>query len=105
MRIFDREDVISLLRAEVVKAGGHKAWSQKTLLRGVNGIAALTFFEIRLILGVMGWDNDPVLVETVVWSCTAMALLIGDIANQLYELSLMRPRRVTRASGLAVPAE
>jgi hypothetical protein len=77
----------------------HRQWMTRSYA------AALTFFEIRLILGVMGWDNDPVLVETVVWSCTAMALLIGDIANQLYELSLMRPRRVTRASGLAVPAE
>src|SRR5947207_15048513 len=55
--------------------------------------AALTFFEIRLILGVMGWDNDPVIVETVVWSCTASAILIGDIANQIYELRSMRPRR------------
>jgi hypothetical protein len=35
----------------------------------------------------------------------ALFAFIGDIANQLYELSLMRPRRVTRASGLAVPAE
>jgi hypothetical protein len=26
--------------------------------------AALTFFEIRLIVGIMGWDNDPVALET-----------------------------------------
>lgn len=77
----------------------HRQWMTRSYA------AALTFFEIRLILGVMGWDDDPVLAETVVWSCTAMALLIGDIANQLYELSLMRPRRATRALGLAVPAE
>jgi hypothetical protein len=32
--------------------------------------AALTFFEIRLILGVTGWEKDPVMVETVVWSCS-----------------------------------
>lgn len=49
--------------------------------------AALTFLEIRVILGLTGWDQPPDwhIVETVVWTCTAMALLVGDIANQLYE--------------------
>jgi len=65
----------------------HRQWMTRSYA------AALTFFEIRLILGVMGWDNDPVLVETVVWSCTASAILLGDIANQIYELRSMRPRR------------
>jgi hypothetical protein len=51
---------------------------------------ALTFFEIRVILGVMGWGNDPVMVETVVWSRTAFAILFGDLANQVYELQSMR---------------
>jgi len=41
----------------------------------------------------MGWDDDIVLTETVVWSCTACAILVGDIANQIYELRSMRPRR------------
>jgi len=76
----------------------HRQWMTRSYA------AALTFFEIRLILGVMGWDDDPVLVETVVWSCTACAILIGDIANQIYELSLIRPRRAPRAA-VAVPAE
>jgi len=65
----------------------HRQWMTRSYA------AALTFFEIRLILGVMGWDDDPVLVETVVWSCTACAILVGDIANQIYELRSMRPRR------------
>jgi hypothetical protein len=68
----------------------HRQWMTRSYA------AALTFFEIRLILGVMGWDQDPVMVETVVWSCTASAILIGDLANQVYELQSMRPRR-TRA--------
>jgi hypothetical protein len=65
----------------------HRQWMTRSYA------AALTFFEIRLILGVMGWDQDPVIVETVVWSCTASVILIGDIANQIYELRSMRPRR------------
>ena len=33
MRVFELEDVIDLLRAEVVRAGGQVAWSKKT---GIN---------------------------------------------------------------------
>jgi len=49
--------------------------------------AALTFLEIRVILGVFGLDDpfDWHTIETVVWSCTASALLVGDIANEIYE--------------------
>jgi uncharacterized membrane protein len=48
---------------------------------------ALTFLEIRLILGMFGLDQplDWHTLETVVWSCVASSVLIGDIANQLYE--------------------
>jgi hypothetical protein len=78
----------------------HRQWMTRSYA------AALTFFEIRLILGVMGWDDDPVLVETVVWSCTACAILVGDIANQIYELRSMRPRRVRiPAAAQPMPAE
>ena len=55
---------------------------------------ALTFLEIRLILGVFGLDQplDWHILETVVWSCVASSVLIGDIANQLYEGRLARAR-------------
>jgi uncharacterized membrane protein len=78
----------------------HRQWMTRSYA------AALTFFEIRLILGVMGWDNDLVIVETVVWSCTACAILLGDIANQIYELRSMRPRRARMpAAAQTMPAE
>ena len=76
----------------------HRQWMTRSYA------AALTFFEIRLILGVTGWDQDPTMVEPVVWCCTASAILIGDIANQIYELQLMK-RRPTRATLIAVAAE
>ncbi len=49
---------------------------------------ALTFLEIRVVLGVTGLDNpfNWQIIETVVWSCVALSLLVGDIANQIYEL-------------------
>lgn len=61
---------------------------------------ALTFLEIRVILGVFGLDQplDWHILETVVWCCTASSVLIGDIANQLYEGHLAR----RRAAGSAV---
>ena len=55
-------------------------------------LAAFTFFEIRVIVGIMGWGQDPVMLEIVVWSCTASAILIGDLVNQVYELQSMRRR-------------
>jgi uncharacterized membrane protein len=74
---------------------------------------ALTFLEIRLILGIFGLDQplDWHVLETVVWSCVASSVLIGDIANQIYEGQLARhkvaynagdiarPRRIAAASG------
>jgi hypothetical protein len=77
----------------------HRQWMTRSYA------VALTFFEIRLILGVMGWDQDPVIVETVVWSCTASAILIGYLANQVYELLSVRPRRVRAPIAQTVPAE
>ena len=73
---------------------------------------ALTFLEIRVILGVFGLDQpfDWHIIETVVWSCVASSVLIGDIANQLYEGHLARRRTTGRAGdiglrSLAVPGE
>jgi len=64
----------------------HRQWMTRSYA------AALTFFEIRLILGVTGWGQDPYMLEIVVWCCTASAILVGDIVNQVYELQSMRRR-------------
>ena len=66
---------------------------------------ALTFLQIRVILGVFSLDQplDWHIVETVVWSCVASSVLIGDIANQLYEGHLARLRAAGNAGDLARP--
>lgn len=66
----------------------HRQWMTRSYA------VALVFFEVRVILGITGWDAppDPVLAETVVWSCVAFSVLIGDLANQVYEW----PRRTGR---------
>jgi len=74
---------------------------------------ALTFLEIRVILGVFGLDQplDWHILETVVWGCVASSILIGDIANQVYESHLTRRGAVRRAGdrahsrGVAVAGE
>jgi hypothetical protein len=65
---------------------------------------ALTFLEIRVVLGLTGWGHDPVMTETVVWCFTATAILVGDIANQIYELQ-MWPRAARLPAMQAVAAE
>jgi uncharacterized membrane protein len=79
----------------------HRQWMTRSYA------VALTFFEVRFILGVTGW-NEPFNwqhIEIVVWTCTACSVLIGDIANQVYELSSARPRPApARAKPEAVAA-
>ena len=63
----------------------HRQWMTRSYA------VALVFFEVRLILGVTGWERLGVAVsETVIWCCLAFAILIGDIANDWYEAA---PRR------------
>ncbi len=60
----------------------HRQWMTRSYA------VALVFFEGRLILGLTGLDQppDPAVAEIVVWSCVALAVLVGDLANQWTEL-------------------
>lgn len=60
----------------------HRQWMTRSYA------VALTFFEGRLILGLTGLDQppDPAMAEIVVWACVAMAVLVGDLANQWTEM-------------------
>jgi uncharacterized membrane protein len=79
----------------------HRQWMTRSYA------CALIFFEARLILGVTGWDQPPnfEIIETVVWVCLAFAILIGDIANQIYELEgRTRTARVQASQAVAANA-
>jgi len=80
----------------------HRQWMTRSYA------VALTFFEIRFILGLTGLDTppDPAIAEIVVWACVAVAVLVGDIANQWYELqsSPRRPVMVPAAEPVAASA-
>jgi hypothetical protein len=79
----------------------HRQWMTRSYA------VALVFFEVRLILGVTALDQpfDFAIAETVVWICLAFAVLIGDVANQVYELQRMRPRIARAPAMQTVPAE
>jgi len=82
----------------------HRQWMTRSYA------VALVFLEVRIILGLTGLDEpfNWAITETVVWSCVAVAILIGDLANQWYELASARPRPVrmqVRTAPLATPAE
>ena len=68
---------------------------------------ALAFVEARVILGVFGLDQplDWHILETVVWSCVASSVLIGDIANQIYESRLGSSARIARPVRVAAAAD
>ncbi|HET7880820.1 MAG TPA: DUF2306 domain-containing protein [Acetobacteraceae bacterium] len=76
----------------------HRQWMTRSYA------VALTFFEIRFILGVTGLDQPPsfAITEIVVWTCVALAILVGDLANQWYDLAQRRPRPLPAAA--RVPA-
>ena len=66
----------------------HRQWMTRSYA------VSLTFFQIRFILGMSGLDQPPsfAVTEIVVWTCVALAVLVGDLANQWYELQAARLR-------------
>jgi predicted membrane protein DUF2306 len=66
----------------------HRQWMTRSYA------VSLTFLEIRFILGLTGLDQpfDWAILEVVVWTCVALSILIGDLANQWYDIASARPR-------------
>jgi hypothetical protein len=52
---------------------------------------ALVFLEVRVILGLTGWENLGESVgETVVWTCLGFSLFLADVVLQVQELRRTR---------------
>jgi len=72
------------------KVEPHRRWMTRSFA------VALVFLEVRVVLGVTGWENLGINVsETVVWACNVFALLAADIVLQCQELLRSRPLRPT----------
>lgn len=67
------------------KVQQHRQWMTRSYA------VALVFLEVRLVGGITGWDSNPVIVETIVWSCLAFSLLSADLVLQIQELRRSRP--------------
>jgi len=91
---------IALMFAIKRRIPQHRKWMTRSYA------VALVFFEVRFILGVTGWEAlGPAVTETVVWTCLAFAVLIGDFANEWIELrtAVTAPVRVPATPREALP--
>ena len=71
------------------KVQQHRQWMTRSYA------VALVFLEVRVILGVSGWENlRPPVDETVVWMCLVFSILLADLALQVQELRRLRPVQV-----------
>jgi len=68
------------------KVQQHRQWMTRSFA------VALVFLEVRVILGLTGWERlGMAATETVVWTCVAFSVVVGDIALQIQELLRMHP--------------
>ena len=59
----------------------HRRWMTRSFS------VALVFLEVRVLLGVTGWENlGPHVVEAAVWGCNVFALFAADVVLQWQEL-------------------
>jgi len=63
------------------KVQQHRQWMTRSFA------VALVFLEVRVILGVTGWEKLGIAAaETVVWACLGFSLLLADLVLQVQEL-------------------
>jgi uncharacterized membrane protein YozB (DUF420 family) len=62
----------------------HRQWMTR------SSAIALVFLEVRVISGVLGFDDSVSAVEPIVWMCNIFSLFFADLILQLQEL--LRPR-------------
>jgi uncharacterized membrane protein len=79
------------------KVQQHRQWMTRSLA------VALVFLEVRVILGVTGWEKLGGSVdETVVWVCLGFSLFLADVVLQVQELRRTRtiPAKAQATLGL-----
>jgi uncharacterized membrane protein len=63
----------------------HRQWMTRSYA------VALVFFEVRLISGVLGLDDNNVAGEVIIWICLVMAVPMADVVLQVQESWRARP--------------
>ena len=75
------------------KVQQHRQWMTRSFA------VAIVFLEVRVIGGLTGWDKDPRIIETIVWTCVGMSVLVGDIVVYWQDLVSSRPKAKAAVSG------
>ena len=91
---------IAFLFAYKRKITQHRQWMVRSYA------IALVFIEGRFIMGVTGWEQLGVeMVQAIIWSCLAMSILLGDLANHWTEIrfALSAPAKSTVSTKQNVP--
>jgi hypothetical protein len=72
---------VAFLFAYKRKITQHRQWVVRSYA------IALVFIEGRFIMGVTGWEQLGVeIVQAIIWSCLALSVLLGDLANHWTEI-------------------
>jgi uncharacterized membrane protein len=85
--------LVALVLIRQGKVDAHRRWMTRSFS------VALVFLEVRLVLGVTGWDAAGKFSEAVVWGCNVFALLAADLVLQCQEW--MRSRALPKAVKMA----
>src|ERR1700682_3051580 len=76
----------------------HRQWMTRSFA------VAIVFLEVRVVLGITGWERlGPSVVETVVWMCVAFSLLFADFVLQWQDFSRSRPAPAKISAPARVP--
>lgn len=76
---------IALGFARIGKIQQHRQWMTRSYA------VAIVFLEVRVISGLGGWDASDRAVETIIWICLPLALLLADIINHWQDFRTSRP--------------
>ena len=75
--------LIALLFAVRRRITQHRRWMVRSYA------VTLVFFEVRVILGLTGWEAlPPAVTEAVIWGCLAFSLLFADVVNNWHEIKV-----------------
>jgi uncharacterized membrane protein len=76
------------------KVQQHRQWMTRSYA------VAIVFLEVRVVSGVLGFDESIAAGETIVWMCVAFSLLFADLVLQWQDFARARnvPARTQNAS-------
>jgi uncharacterized membrane protein len=89
---------IAFLLIRQGKVAQHRVWMTRSFA------VALVFVEVRVIAGITGWEKlGPTAIETIVWSCLAFSVFLGDLVLQIQESRLARSTVNRKKMGTVTP--